>query len=392
MATTWKARVARLLLGLAMAAGVSCAGDRNDLSAIARVHVVTNGVVARADVLPVRFQPLDEPKLDRLAAREHLRDLVAAVPRQFDGIQLVQDWVNAQWPDGTPDPYPPWDALTVLDWIRSGKTGGFCAQYAQVFLQSLAALGFTARYVEIGSQDNPYAHYVTEVWSNDFDKWVVMDADFNVHFERSGVPLSALEVHDALVSSTLAEVVPVFGEARPGHATPAAWPLRTAELYYYVRYHLNANHLTASHDPPFERFDDMIEFEDARVPAWEVTPVATTFPKMRLTRRRVSDRRAVSAKLNQVQVGIRSAGAGVLTLDLRDNVLQRASYQYRTTVSGAPPDSWKATTRPTLTLRMPDSGGIVEVRGVNIRGVAGPPATVAIDPAVDPARDAESAP
>jgi hypothetical protein len=375
------ARAAALVLGLAMAAATACATDRSDPAALARLRVLANGEIPPPDgALPVRFQSLDEPQLDRLAAREHLHDLVAAIPRQFDQIRRLQDWVNAQWPDGTPAPYPPWNALSVLDWIRSGKTGGFCAQYAQVFLQSLAALGYTARYIEIGSRDNPYAHYLTEVWSNDYDKWVVMDADFNVHFERGGVPLSALEVHDALVSSRLADVVPVFERARPGHATPATWPLRTAELYAYLRYHLNANHLTRPHDAPFDRFGDMIEFEDPRVPAWEVSPVAATFPKVRLTRRRITDPRVVSAKINQVEIAIHSAAKDRVTLDLRDNVLQRASYQYRVTATGDAPGPWTSIAQPTLVLRMPDAGGVVEVRGVNVRGIAGPPATLAIDP------------
>lgn len=383
MATLRRARAAHLVLGLTMLSGVSCTAGRDDASTRARVHLVTNGVLPRGAV-PVRFQPFDEPELERLAAAEHLRALVAGTPRQFDQIRRVQDWVNAQWPDGTPNPYPPWHAVTVLDWIRSGKTGGFCAQYAQVFLQSLAALGFTARYVEIGSRDNPYAHYLTEVWSNDFDKWVLMDADYNLHFERSGIPLSALEIHDALVSSTLADVLPVSGPARPGHATPSTWPLHTAELYYYVRYHLNANHLTRPHDPPFDRFNDMIEFEDARVPAWEVSPVASTFPKVRLTRRRVSDRGVVAAKLNQVRLGMRSAAADSVTLEMHDNVLQRDAYEYRMTALGAAPEAWQSTRVSTFTLRLPDSGGLVEVRGVNIRGVAGPSSTLAIDPRVAP--------
>jgi hypothetical protein len=328
----------------------------------------------------VRFQPLDEPALDRLAAREHLREIVDAGGSQFDQIQRLQDWVNSQWPDGTPDPYPPWNALTVLDWIRSGKTEGFCAQYAQVFLQSLAAVGFTARYVEIGSRDNPYAHYVTEVWSNEFDKWMVIDPDFNLHFERAGVPLSAIEIHDALVSSTLGDVTPVYGAPRPGHAAPAGWPLRTAELYYYVRYHLDANHLTRPDDPPFDRVNDMIEFEDPRVPAWEASPVPSMIPKERLTRRRVHDRRVVTAKLNQVRLSIASALGRAVTLEIRDNVLQRASYQYRITSTGTTPGSWVSTRRRMLHVQMPDDGAVVEVRGINIRGVAGPVSTLAIDP------------
>ena len=38
------------------------------------------------------------------------------------------------------------------------------------------------------------------------------------------------------------------------------------------------------------------------------------------------------------------------------------------------------TSASTITVRLPDAGGRLEVRGVNIRGVAGPSATLAIDP------------
>ena len=37
-------------------------------------------------------------------------------------------------------------------------------------------------------------HGVAEVWSNQFRKWVVIDAQSNVHFEMAGIPLSAWEI------------------------------------------------------------------------------------------------------------------------------------------------------------------------------------------------------
>jgi hypothetical protein len=360
--------------------GLACTADR-DVAAAPAVHIVANGAIPRSPVLPVRFQPLDEPELDRLATHEHLRDVIASEHRQFDQMLRLRDWVNAQWPDGTPNPYPPWNALTVLDWIRSGKTGGFCGQYSQVFLQSLAALGFTARYVEIGSRDNPYAHYVTEVWSNDFNKWVLMDADYNVHFERRGIPLSALEIHDALLTSTLTEIHPVLGEIRAGHATISSWPQQTAELYYYIRYHLKADHLTKPHEAPFDRLNDMIGFEDERVEPWETSPVPSQFTKERLTRRRTTDRAAVSAKLNQVWIDVRRSTPDAVVLELYDNVLQRASYEYRAVDTAGIPGPWQSFSGSTLTVPPPQHGGSLDIRGVNVRGVPGPISTVAMESA-----------
>jgi hypothetical protein len=58
-----------VLLALITIAATSCAVSRDDPSTRARVHVVTNGAIPDADVLPVRFQPFDEPQLDQLATR-----------------------------------------------------------------------------------------------------------------------------------------------------------------------------------------------------------------------------------------------------------------------------------------------------------------------------------
>lgn len=293
----------------------------------------------------------------------------------------MKDWVAAQWPHSVPEPYPPWDALIVLDWIRSGKTGGFCGQYAQVFLQSLATLGFTARYVEIGSQDNPYAHYITEVWSNDHDKWVMMDVDYNLHFERGGVPLSVLEIHDALLESELSDVEVVPGAVRDGHPSPAAWPKETAELYYYVRFHLKADHLSEPSEAAFDRFNDMIEWQDERAVPWDQSPVKSEFAKERLTRLATSDAEAAEFKLNQVQVDAWFEGSRTVVLDLRHNVLQFQQYQFRKGDRRGAASSWQTHRSGPLRWSVKPEERWIEVRGVNIRGIGGPSARVEVEDA-----------
>ncbi len=343
------------------------------------LRVVHNGRVPAGAALPLRLQPLDDPQLDQLAAREHLRDVAPPAGRQFDRILQVKEWVNAQWPVGTPDPYPPWNAMIILDWIRSGRTGGFCGQYSQVLLQSLAALGFNARYVEIGAADNPYAHYVTEVWSNDFDKWVMMDADYNLHFERDGVPMSALEIHDALLEGTLDGARPVAGTMREGRPSPDDWPQKTAEFYRYLRYHLKANHLTKPGEAPFDRFNDMMEFVDPRVVPWERSPVISQYPKERLTNRRTGNRDAVSAPLNQVRLDVLRNTASGVVFGLRNSVMQLDRYEFRIVDAAGGTTGWQSLRDSRLEWPSPEAGSSLEVRGVNVRDVAGPIAKVAVD-------------
>lgn len=329
--------------------------------------------------LPVRFDRFDAPRLEQLAAREGLANVTAGAATEFEGVLLLKDWVAAQFPHTAPDPYyPPWDALIILDAIRSGITGGFCAQFSQVMLQSLAALGLPARYLEIGRIDNPYAHFPLEYWSNQFNKWVLLDVDFNLHFERNGVPLSGLEVHDAYVSGEAASVTIVEGSVRQGHPSYTVWPARTLELYHYLRVHLKADHVTAPAEEPFDRWNDMVEWLDSRTIPWESSPVPSEFPKERITARSTADRDLVEAPLNQIWVTPRVTGGTAVVLDLAHDMPQIAGAEYRVIDSGGVPGPWLPHYAPALTWLVGPEDRAIEVRGVNLRGIAGPATRVAV--------------
>ena len=366
------------LLVCLLAAALSGCAARQFQSPLATepVRVLRNGDIGPEQPAIFRFQDFNEPLLDELLTREHLRRVADPRATQFKQITQLREWVAAQWKLGTPTPYPPWNAITILDWIRSGKTGGHCGQYSQVMLQAAAALGFTARYVEVGSQDNPYAHFVTEVWSNDYNKWVVMDASYNSHFELNGVPLGALEIHDALIAGQARRVNVNRGRMTRGRSNPMKVPLRTVELYYYVRFHLKADQLTKTGEPPMDRLNDMIEFEDPRTTPWEAATVPSDFPKERLTRQRTGDRRVLTPLLNQIRIDATMDGTQV-AIAAREAVLQFRDFEYRIVGHGRT-GAWQQQTGSTIRLPWPVGRETVEVRGVNIRGVGGPVVTVAL--------------
>jgi hypothetical protein len=364
---------------------VSCGGsqlesaavsdDQLDQGRLARapkiesVAIVANGRIEQG--VPIRFETFEAPELATLRSQEGLESVVAGASSEFEKMLLIKNWVAAQWPHGTPDPYPPWNALVVLDWIRGGTTGGFCAQYSQVLLQSLASLGMTARYVEIGSIENPTAHFIVEVWSNQHKKWVVLDSDFNVHFERRGIPLSALEIHDALLSGDLSEVLAIKGAFRDGHADPDSWPMKTAELYYYVRYHLKANHLSAPDEPQFDRFNDMIEWNDAATVPWELSTVPSIYLKDRLTNQVTNDRVAAEAPLNQVVMTVAEQSESEIILIFETNALEFRNYQIRLSSPRYQKNEWQDLGSATYRWRPDFRTRVLEVRAVNIRGIAG---------------------
>lgn len=330
--------------------------------------------------LPMRFDPSNHPRLLEFTARERLESIAAGATSEFDGALRLKDWVAAQFPKGDPNPYPPWDALVVLDWIRGGITGGFCAQYSQVMLQALAALGYQARYVEIGQRDNPYNHYLFEYWSNERQKWIVLDADFNLHFERNGVPLSALEVHEAYVSGQQHTVTVVKGAVRAGHPDPYEWPDRTMELYYYLRYHLKADHLSAPGEDPFNRFNDMVEWSDPLTVPWELSQVPSVFPKERLTSRVVTDAEVADAPLNRIWVTPGSTSDATIDLELAHNVGQIVAVEYRPIDLNGTAGPWTRHYALSLRWHVRAIDRAIEIRGVNLRGVAGPATRVVLTP------------
>ena len=61
------------------------------------------------------------------------------------------------------------------------------------------AMGYPARWVNIATRST-YGHEVTEVWSNDFNKWIFLDAtrDYYIYDPDTGIPMSLIEINERL--------------------------------------------------------------------------------------------------------------------------------------------------------------------------------------------------
>ncbi len=137
-----------------------------------------------------------------LRDRWELADVIAPGRTEFEKLTLLRQWVREQWHNGwnhgALNYTPSWDARIILTLAPENLSLGMCTHYATVLVQCSQALGFPARSVFHG-------HAVTEIWSNEHQKWILMDpgGDKNdrrratVHYERDGVPLSNLELHTA---------------------------------------------------------------------------------------------------------------------------------------------------------------------------------------------------
>jgi hypothetical protein len=75
-----------------------------------------------------------------------------------------------------------------------------------VLVAALQSFGYPARHVNLHSEGLS-GHEIAEVWSNQFGKWIHMDATQNCYWydKKSGLPVNTLEIHKAL-GSRLVEI------------------------------------------------------------------------------------------------------------------------------------------------------------------------------------------
>jgi len=142
-------------------------------------------------------------KLKRLREDFKLDEVVAPGRTEFEKLLLLKRWVRSRWNHGWNNTNPPWDAYEILKHAERGETFT-CGYYSFVLSECYRSLGYQARRLSIRVKDTEYpanphnhGHNVCEVYSNEYNKWVLMDADKNCHYEKDGVPLSALEIREA---------------------------------------------------------------------------------------------------------------------------------------------------------------------------------------------------
>ena len=155
------------------------------------------------------WESYEHPFLAELRKREKLDQVVEGAKTEFELFTRILKWTHQQWEVGNPNPYPPWNALVILDWIRSGKTKGFCAQYAQVMVQALLAFGHQARYVSLAN------HEVLEVWSNEYAQWVTMDPNDGVYYTDGKKPLNSYEIYASINESRVDTIQTVGAPPNP---------------------------------------------------------------------------------------------------------------------------------------------------------------------------------
>lgn len=178
---------------------------------------VANPVMRINEAFPA-YENLRHPRCQELGRKYRLDAVVAGEGDEWRRILLLRHWIKAHIRINNAHPTPAReDAFSILDAALRG--GGFhCAHFSLVQHAILNSFGYVTRRLGAGpglNQPGKGGHHgVNEVWVNGLCKWVLVDAKYDSHFEKDGVPLSALEVRDELLADGGQAVQAAFGPER----------------------------------------------------------------------------------------------------------------------------------------------------------------------------------
>ncbi|MFZ4759985.1 MAG: hypothetical protein ACOYLX_17605 [Burkholderiaceae bacterium] len=193
-----------------------------------------------AEPVPFVYELRDEPHLVALRERFDLAAIVAGDGGEYAAQLRLASWIATRFDHGTDEVPGGRQVCDPVSVILAGreKKRFWCEIAARTLAHAAAALGWPARVITASERGYRWDHAVTELWSNQFDKWYVIDADFNAVLEVDGVPMSAWEiVHDGPGLARRNRV-----HQRPIAPTKAGLvPTDLVELFQYVHVDLRTD-------------------------------------------------------------------------------------------------------------------------------------------------------
>jgi sulfur relay (sulfurtransferase) complex TusBCD TusD component (DsrE family) len=166
---------------------------------------------SRATSLFFVHEQYDTPQLAELRSQYDFDEALEAGLSELEQIFLLKDWVfnaidfrvNFAMAELR-------NSLQILELSQEKGVNFHCSQMAAVYMQTAVAMGWTARYLFMRNTAAE-EHATNEIWSNELAKWVFIDATWNLHLEKDGVPLSALEIRREWLRNSAKDLDYVYG-------------------------------------------------------------------------------------------------------------------------------------------------------------------------------------
>jgi Transglutaminase-like superfamily len=194
------------------------------------------------------FENYYSPRIRELRKRYGLDAVVAHESDEWKRILLLRHWIKSHIAIDNDNPTQTrGDTFAILDAALKG--GKFhCTHFSIVQHAVLNSFGYVTRRLGCGPglKDDGGHHGVNEVWVNKFSKWVLIDSKYDAHFEKNGVPLSALEIRDEVWRDGAKSVICVVGpDRKPMKPDPETgkWETRP-DTYRWCSWETDTNRFT----------------------------------------------------------------------------------------------------------------------------------------------------
>jgi len=204
------------------------------------------------------FEDLTSPKFVALKTKYQIDTVFHGEEDEFKRMLILRNWIRSVVNIGDFEDEYPGDGYAdrILDAGLKGQ-GFHCGHYMIVQNAVMNSYGYVTRCLGAGPgvKGGPDGHHgINEIWSNKFHKWFLSDAKYNHHFEKDGIPLSALEIRDEYLKNKAADIVLVKGPSRnpiesdgvankEGKMNPVSKE-RFAQTYTWIKWESGNNRFT----------------------------------------------------------------------------------------------------------------------------------------------------
>lgn len=182
----------------------------------------------------IGYEDLTSPKFEALKSKYQLDTIFHGETDELKRILLLRNWIRKVIEIDNIGPFPgDGSAESILDEALKGH-GFHCAHYMAVQHAIMNAYGYVTRYVKAdeGDLDALEGHHgINEVWLNSYHKWFLSDTKYNYHFEKNGIPLSALEIRDEYFKNKAKDILLMKGPDRTPTEVYPELKNRTKELF-----------------------------------------------------------------------------------------------------------------------------------------------------------------
>lgn len=147
------------------------------------------------------YEDYKNTNLQQLKNNYNLNDVIKDSQDDFQKALKLMSWVHSKMKYNKGSISTKEDALSILKEAENKNTLSD-KDFAIVYSQCAASLGIYARRGEFrvknSQQDGKDSYYkVCEIWSDKYNKWIMLDVVNNCYMEVGGKPLSAVEILNA---------------------------------------------------------------------------------------------------------------------------------------------------------------------------------------------------